>query len=203
MVLAAAHLRVTVPALSDPQLAVPTMIRDWLPQGRQGIGLAVLFAAALTTLGGVWSAMAAMVAADFGWARGSSRRRAARVPGRLRGGELAWGDLPCRRHPQSIDSRQLTGRGPRVRAAGGLPLASRHDGGRVGEHRRWHRVGRGCVRRGWRARWIHLDVGDLWHPSDLRHRCRRLALVKAPAIGPANNARSPTITRSVRNRRPT
>lgn len=28
---------------------------------------AVLFAAALTTLGGVWSAMTAMVAADFGW----------------------------------------------------------------------------------------------------------------------------------------
>ncbi len=70
MVLAAAHLRVTVPALSDPQLAVPTMIREWLPQGLRGIGLAVLFAAALTTLGGVWSAMAAMVAADFGWARG-------------------------------------------------------------------------------------------------------------------------------------
>ena len=30
----------------------------------------MLFAAALTTLGGVWSAMAAMVAADFGWVAG-------------------------------------------------------------------------------------------------------------------------------------
>jgi Na+/proline symporter len=32
--------------------------------------MGVLFAAALTTLGGVWSAMAAMVAADFGWVAG-------------------------------------------------------------------------------------------------------------------------------------
>lgn len=70
MVLAAAHLRVTGPALSDPQLAVPTMIREWLPPGARGFGMAVLFAAALTTLGGVWSAMATMVAADFGWTRG-------------------------------------------------------------------------------------------------------------------------------------
>lgn len=35
------------------------------------MGLAVLFAAGLTTLAGVWTAMAAMVAGDFGWARAS------------------------------------------------------------------------------------------------------------------------------------
>ncbi|MGH8186096.1 MAG: hypothetical protein ACREUC_06010, partial [Steroidobacteraceae bacterium] len=52
----------------DPQLAVPQMVLEWLPQGIRGVGLGVLFAAALTTLGGVWTAMAAMVAADFGWA---------------------------------------------------------------------------------------------------------------------------------------
>jgi solute:Na+ symporter, SSS family len=68
--LAAAHLRVVRPDLADAQLAVPQMIREWLPPGLRGVGLAVLFAAALTTLGGVWTAMAAMVAADFGWARG-------------------------------------------------------------------------------------------------------------------------------------
>lgn len=67
MVLGAAHLRVVVPGLADPQLAVPTMILQWLPPAARGVGLAVLFAAALTTLGGVWSAMTAMVAADFGW----------------------------------------------------------------------------------------------------------------------------------------
>ena len=39
----------------------------WLPTGLRGAGFAVLFAAALTTLAGVWTAMAAMVAADFGW----------------------------------------------------------------------------------------------------------------------------------------
>ncbi|MEO6238796.1 MAG: hypothetical protein ABIQ52_17500 [Vicinamibacterales bacterium] len=70
MVLAAAHLRVTMADLPDPQLAVPTMILHWLPPAVRGVGIGVLFAAALTTLGGVWSAMAAMVAADFAWGAG-------------------------------------------------------------------------------------------------------------------------------------
>ncbi|MGQ0732706.1 MAG: sodium:solute symporter family protein [Acidobacteriota bacterium] len=67
LVLAAAYLRVVMPDLADPQLAVPMMMLTWLPPAVRGVGLAVLFAAALTTLGGVWTAMAAMVAADFGW----------------------------------------------------------------------------------------------------------------------------------------
>jgi len=66
VVLAAALLRVQSPTLADAQLAVPTMIRDWLPNGLRGAGFAVLFGAAFTTLAGVWSAMAAMVAADLG-----------------------------------------------------------------------------------------------------------------------------------------
>lgn len=82
VVLAAAHLRVVHPGLSDPQLAVPTMMREWLPPGLRGAGLAVLFTAALTTLGGVWTAMAAMVAADFGW----TGARATRVQRRLLAG---------------------------------------------------------------------------------------------------------------------
>jgi solute:Na+ symporter, SSS family len=77
-VLAAAHYRVVTPSLADPQLAVPRMIAEWLPGGFRGLGMAVLFAAALTTLGGVWTAMAAMIAVDFGWGRGQlvSRQRA-------------------------------------------------------------------------------------------------------------------------------
>jgi SSS family solute:Na+ symporter len=67
MVLAAAYLRVVVPSLRDPQSAVPTMVMLWLPAGLRGIGFATLFAAALTTLSGVWTAMGAMAAADFGW----------------------------------------------------------------------------------------------------------------------------------------
>lgn len=67
-VLAAAHYRVLEPALADPQLVVPMMITDWLPAGMRGVGYAVLFAAAVTTLGGVWTAMAAMIAVDFEWA---------------------------------------------------------------------------------------------------------------------------------------
>jgi SSS family solute:Na+ symporter len=67
MVLAAAHFRVVSPNLADSQAAVPAMMAAWLPAGIRGVGFAVLFAAALTTLAGVWTAMAAMVAADFGW----------------------------------------------------------------------------------------------------------------------------------------
>jgi Na+/proline symporter len=70
MLLAAAHLRVVQPGLADAQVAVPTMVRDWLPPVARGAGFAVLFAAALTTLAGVWTSMAAMVAADFGWREG-------------------------------------------------------------------------------------------------------------------------------------
>ena len=72
MVLAAAHYRVVAPELADPQLAVPSLMLEWLPPGIRGVGLAVLFAAALTTLAGVWTAMAAMAAVDFGLAAGTS-----------------------------------------------------------------------------------------------------------------------------------
>jgi Na+/proline symporter len=75
--LAAAHFRVVNPSLADPQAAVPGMLHAWLPAGLRGAAFAVLFAAALTTLAGVWTAMGAMVAADFGWqrARHVSRQR--------------------------------------------------------------------------------------------------------------------------------
>ena len=66
VVLAAAFLRAAQPPLADAQLAVPTMVLVWLPSGLRGFAYAVLFGAALTTLAGVWSAMATMVAADFG-----------------------------------------------------------------------------------------------------------------------------------------
>jgi len=71
-VLAAAYYRAVAPALDDAQLVVPSMMLHWLPSGMRGIGMAVLFLAALTTLGGVWTAMAAMVAADFGWSAAGS-----------------------------------------------------------------------------------------------------------------------------------
>jgi solute:Na+ symporter, SSS family len=64
--LAASLLPVDAPHLSDPQLAVPTMIRLWLPTGARGLAYSVLFAAASTTLAGVWSAMVAMAVSDFG-----------------------------------------------------------------------------------------------------------------------------------------
>ena len=64
-VLAAAIFRAHGTPLDNPETVVPVMIATWLPVGLRGVGLATLFIAALTTLAGVWSAMAAMLNADF------------------------------------------------------------------------------------------------------------------------------------------
>ena len=87
-VLAAAHYRVVRPGLADPQLVVPMMMLDWLPAGVRGLGYAVLCAAAVTTLGGVWTAMAAMIAVDFGPSRAASVRSQRLVLGAL--AALSW-----------------------------------------------------------------------------------------------------------------
>lgn len=68
-VFAAAVYRASAPALEVPDLVVPAMMARWLPSGLRGVGLATLFTAALTTLAGVWSAMATMLTADFAVAR--------------------------------------------------------------------------------------------------------------------------------------
>lgn len=64
-VLAASFFRIDHPELADAQMVVPAMISTWLPPFIRGIGFAVLFMAAMTTLAGVWSAMTAMVTADL------------------------------------------------------------------------------------------------------------------------------------------
>ena len=66
MVLGAAVYRASAAApLDNPETVVPAMITAWLPAGLRGVGIATLFTAAMTTLAGVWSAMAAMLNADF------------------------------------------------------------------------------------------------------------------------------------------
>lgn len=65
MVIGAAVFRASAPALDNAETVVPAMINRWLPSGLKGVGIAMLFTAALTTLAGVWSAMAAMLNADF------------------------------------------------------------------------------------------------------------------------------------------
>ncbi len=64
-VLGAAIYRASAPPLANPEMVVPAMIARWLPAGARGLGLATLFTAGFTTLAGVWSAMAAMLSADF------------------------------------------------------------------------------------------------------------------------------------------
>ncbi len=64
--LAASLLPGTVAELADAQVAVPTMLDQWLPIGVRGLAYAVLFAVATTTLAGVWSAMVGMLVTDFG-----------------------------------------------------------------------------------------------------------------------------------------
>jgi Na+/pantothenate symporter len=63
--LAASFFRLEQPALADAQTVVPAMVDSWLPSFVRGVAYAVLFMAAMTTLGGAWSAMVAMLLADF------------------------------------------------------------------------------------------------------------------------------------------
>lgn len=72
--LAAAFLRVEVSNLQSADAAFPAMIGLWLPPFARGAVYATLLAAAVTTLTGIWSAMAAMVTADFA-RRGTTVRR--------------------------------------------------------------------------------------------------------------------------------
>ena len=141
MVLAAAHFRVVSPALADSQAAVPAMVAAWLPSGLRGVGFAVLFAAALTTLAGVWTAMAAMVAADFGWreSRHVGHQRSDRRG--VRAGELAGRRVPRGRHPQPAHPREHSGRGARLRAACRVPLAACQRGRSVGKCSSWASCG--------------------------------------------------------------
>jgi Na+/proline symporter len=62
---ASAFFRLEQPGLADDQTVVPRMIDAWLPSPARGIAYGVLFMAAMTTLAGVWSAMVAMLVADF------------------------------------------------------------------------------------------------------------------------------------------
>lgn len=64
-VLASAFFKIEQSELADAQMVLPKMIIAWLPSFWRGIGYAVLFMAAMTTLTGVWSAMVAMLKADF------------------------------------------------------------------------------------------------------------------------------------------
>ncbi len=64
--LAASYFRLENPDLAQVEAVVPEMISAWFPPVLRGLGFAVLFATAMTTLTGVWSAMVAMVVSDFG-----------------------------------------------------------------------------------------------------------------------------------------
>ena len=69
---ASAYYRLENPFLEDAQTVVPHMITAWFPPLLRGIAFVALFLAAMTTLAGVWSDLAAMVVADFSPVRLSS-----------------------------------------------------------------------------------------------------------------------------------
>jgi len=64
-VFAVSLLKLKGVALDSPDLALPHLLQHFMPRGWKGLGYAVFFAAAATTLSGVWSAMTSMVIADF------------------------------------------------------------------------------------------------------------------------------------------
>ena len=134
--------------------------------------MAVLFAAALTTLAGVWTAMAAMVAVDFGLAD-ATRVRAQRI-WILVFAALSW--LGGVFLVDDILNRLILANIPVAGLAFAL-LAGFHWK-RATAAGAWasmcvgNRVGRGLVRGDRRGRRLHLDLGDLRHPAHLRHRHR-------------------------------
>ncbi|MFQ5730091.1 MAG: hypothetical protein ACE5GN_07000, partial [Waddliaceae bacterium] len=64
-VFAVAILRLKGMSPGSPDLALPYLLQHLMPQGWKGIGYGVFFAAAATTLSGVWSAMTSMIIGDF------------------------------------------------------------------------------------------------------------------------------------------
>ncbi len=65
LTLATIFLKNSNPNLTSHEQALPHLILHHLPIGIKGIALALLFAAAATTLAGVWSAMSSMLICDF------------------------------------------------------------------------------------------------------------------------------------------
>jgi solute:Na+ symporter, SSS family len=139
LLLAAAHFRVVSPDLADAQGVVPAMMAAWFRPGLRGVGFAALAAAAFTTLAGVWTAMAAMVAADFRW---SGARRVARSAGSSSASPSPPGSAQCSswmtsstgsssrispsRHWRLRCSPVFTGRGPRRPAPGRASWSASH-----------------------------------------------------------------------------
>ena len=175
LMLAAAHLRVVDPISPTRRWQCPTMIAAWLPSGARGAGFAVLFAAALTTLAGVWTAMAAMVAADFGWREARHVHVQRRVI--LAFAALHW--LGAVFLVDDILNRLILANIPVVALSFAL-LAGFHWP-RATTAGAWASVGRrralGCrhVRRRRRVGRLHVAMGDVRHPVDLRDGYRRVA----------------------------
>ncbi len=65
IVLAAAYFRMENQTLKNPETVVPQMMTQWFPPLLRGMGFAILFSTSLTALTGMWSALVAMVIADF------------------------------------------------------------------------------------------------------------------------------------------
>ena len=64
-ILAVAYLRLNGVTGINPEEGIPYIIKSYFPVGLRAIAFAVLFAAAATTLSGIWSALTTMLVGDF------------------------------------------------------------------------------------------------------------------------------------------
>jgi SSS family solute:Na+ symporter len=61
-------VRAAFPELASPELAVPTALASWAPMGAKGLGYAVLFTIAITTISSIWNTWVTLALTDFGFA---------------------------------------------------------------------------------------------------------------------------------------
>ena len=64
-ILALTHLKVNGVILTNPEEGIPYIINNYFPTGLKATAFAILFAAAATTLSGIWSALTTMLVGDY------------------------------------------------------------------------------------------------------------------------------------------
>lgn len=64
-ILALTYLKLNGVVLTNPEEGIPYIIKNYFPTGLKAAAFAILFAAAATTLSGIWSALTTMLVGDY------------------------------------------------------------------------------------------------------------------------------------------